>query len=306
VVDYRSMTPDNLARMRILLDSRDLINVVEHGCPVAVADLDAYLRVGNHQIVLCFSNVREMCSPLSTGMAFLQLRPLLQSLEQLPHTYMKEATIVALELQAAVDAFNLGSEYESPSPFVTRWDRTLLEIPGKRSSTESLVNLRLDDIVFLMNLASPHVFAPPAQHLERLRKILEDDRALLRTGKAPAKQHFVRSVKNHAATHRIRLPEGREDEFALWVYANPNRCPGLRLNHEIFRGITSNYGDVPEASDFTDLALTYAVPYVDAATLDRRMRNYSLIASRKMVRFVAATKYSDRVYADVGDLMQRA
>jgi hypothetical protein len=277
---------------------------VEHGCPVAVADLGAYLCAGNHQIVLCFSNVRELCSPLSTGMAFMQLRPMLQSLEQLPHTYMKEATIVALELQTAVECFNLGNEYESPSPYVNRWDRTLSEIPGEQSSTDNLVNLRLDDIVFLINLYSPRVFAPPTQHLGRFRQILEDDRALFRAGKAPAKQHFVRSVKNHAATHRIRLPEGREDEFALWVYANPDRCPGLRLSHEIFRALTSNYGDVPEASDFTDLALTYAVPHFDAATLDRRMRNYSQIASRKMVRFGAGSKYSDRVYADVADLMR--
>ena len=96
---------------------------------------------------------------------------------------------------------------------------------------------------------------------------MEGDRTLLRAGKLPAKQHFLGSVKKHAATHRVALPAGREDEFALWIYRDVNRCPGFRLNHELFRSLTGNYQDIAEASDFTDLALTFALPYVDAATL---------------------------------------
>jgi hypothetical protein len=101
------------------------------------------------------------------------------------------------------------------------------------------------------------------------------------------------------------LPTGRDDEFALWIYRDPNRCPGLRLNHEIFRALTGNYQDIPEASDFTDLALTFAIPYVDAATLDRRMRDYCGRASKKLGKLKAAHNYRDRVYDDVADLIAR-
>jgi hypothetical protein len=292
--------------MRILLDSRDLINVVEHGRGTTVDALETYLRAGNHEVVLCFSTVRELAGPLSTGTPFLEIRPLLQSLERLPHLYLKEVTIIAIELQAAVDAFSVGTEYRPPSPYVRRWDHTLATPPDQRGTgSDNIVGLRLDDIVFLINLSNPGVFSPPRHHLATLQHIVESDRALLRAGQLAAKQHFILSVKKHAASHRIRLPEGREDDFARWVYSNPNRCPGLRLNHELFRSITANYGDIPEVGDFTDLALMSAIPYVDGATLDRRMRGYCRSASRKMIRFGASDNYANRVYDDVADLMRQ-
>src|SRR5712692_10384530 len=102
--------------MRILLDSRDLINLVEHGRPTTTQQFDTYLRARNDEIVLTFTNVRELASPLASGAGFLQVRPLLQSLEQVPHTYLKEATIVAIEIHAAAQAFDSGTEYQSCSP----------------------------------------------------------------------------------------------------------------------------------------------------------------------------------------------
>jgi hypothetical protein len=292
--------------MRVLLDSRDLINVLEGRSPVSVADLESYLCSGNHEIVLCFSNVRELVSPLVDGASYLDIRPLLQVLERLPHTYMKEVGIVGIELQAAFDAFNAGTEFVNPSPYVNRWDQVLSPLPGnQRPATDFLVNVSLDNLVFWTYIGNPPVFAPPRHHLPQLRAIMEADRKLLRSGKLPAKQHFMKSVKNHAATHRVTLPVGREDEFALWIYANPNRCPGFRLNHEIFRSLTGNYQDVPEASDFTDLALTFALPYVDSATLDRRIRDYCQRACRKLSKLNVAHNYRERVYNDVSDLLQR-
>jgi hypothetical protein len=293
--------------MRILLDSRDLINVLERRGPVSVADLDSYLYRGNHQVILCFSNIRELVSPLADGASYLDIRPHLQTLERLRHTYMKEVGIVAIELQAAVEAFNAGTEFVNPSPYVNRWDQTLSPLPGnQRSATDYLVNLSLDNLVFWTYFGNRTIFEPPRKHLPQLRKIMEDDRALLRAGKLPAKQHFIGSVRKHAATHRVRLPAGREDEFALWIYRDPNRCPGFRLNHEMFRSLTGNYQDIPEASDFTDLALTFALPYVDAATLDRRVRDYCQRACRKLNRLNVAHHYRERVYDDVADLLRRS
>jgi len=292
--------------MRILLDSRDLINLVEHGRPTTIQQFDAYLRGGNHEIVLTFTNVRELASPLASGVEFLQVRGLLQSLEQMPHTYLKEITIVAIEIQAAVEAFNSGAEYQGCSPYVTRWDHTLMTLPGQQgSAADNWVNFRLDEIVYYINRVRPDVFAPPDHHLGNLRALLQNDRAALRAGQAPARQHFVSSIKRHAATHRVSLPNGREDEFAEWVYANPDRCPGLRLNHETYRALMANYMDIPETADFSDLAHIFALPYVEAATLDGRMRHYCGVASREILRFGGSTNYADRVYRDVADFIQR-
>ena len=294
-------------KMRILLDSRDLINLLEHGRPVGVQKFEAYLRAADHQVVLTFTNVRELAGPLARGAEFMRLRPTLQSLDGLPHVCLKEATIVAIEIQRGVDAFNRGTEYEGCSPYVPRWDYILMALPGgQQSATENWLNFPLDEMIYYINRTRPDVFAPPADHhLERLQMQLQKDRELLRAGQAPARQHFIRSVKNHAATNRISLPKGREDEFAEWVYARADRCPGLRLNHEMYRTLMANYTDIPEAADFSDLAHVFAIPYVDAVTLDNRMRHYCTIASRKMMKFGAAYNHAGRLYEDVVALIQR-
>ena len=67
----------------------------------------------------------------------------------------------------------------------------------------------------------------------------------------------------------------------------------------------SNYGDIPEVGDFSDLAHVFAVPYVDAATLDRRMRHYCNAVSLKMVGLGSAADYSIRIYENLATLMDR-
>ncbi len=292
--------------MRILLDSRDLINVIQNGQGTTVPELDAYLRAGNHQLVLCFSTVRELCGPIGAGKPFSEVRPLLQSLETLPVLYLREVSILGIEIEAAVNAFVIGSEYHDANPYVKGWNDTLMAEPGERRPRKNnVVGPRLDVLVSLINLTRPDIFAPPEQHLARLCTMIADGRVKLQAGQAPAKQHFVSSLKRHAATYHVALPQGREDEFAKWVYSNANRCPGARLQHEIFRSITQNYGDRFQVGDFTDLALTAAIPYVDCATLDTRMRDYCARASKKMLKFGATNNYAARVYGNVVDIIQQ-
>ena len=77
------------------------------------------------------------------------------------------------------------------------------------------------------------------------------------------------------------------------------------MNHEAYRALVANYTDIPETADFSDLAHISALPYVEAATMDRRMRHYCAVAARKIMRFGSAVNYADRLYRDVGDFMQR-
>jgi hypothetical protein len=168
-----------------------------------------------------------------------------------------------------------------------------------------LVGLRLDDLVYDVFRHQPGVFTPPNQHLPRLIGQLAGDRDALRAGKAPARQHFIRAVKKNAATHSVQLPQGREDELAEWIYANPARCPGLRLNHETYRQLMSNYKDVPEVGDFSDLAHVSAVPYVEAATLDNRMREYCSRAAKRLVRVGLTVDYQERLYRNLAAIMER-
>jgi hypothetical protein len=57
--------------MRILLDSRDLIAVVERQRPITPQQADEYLRSNGHELVFTFTNIRELVAPLATGSDFL-------------------------------------------------------------------------------------------------------------------------------------------------------------------------------------------------------------------------------------------
>jgi len=141
--------------------------------------------------------------------------------------------------------------------------------------------------------------------LPTLITLLRQDRELLRSGKVPAREHFMRSIKKHAEYHKVPLPAGKEEEFARWVYRDPRRCPGLRLNHEVYRRLMRNYDDVPEVGDFVDLNLIFAVPYVDAVTLDNRMREYCSQAARSLMRVGLAVDYRKRLYPDLREIIQK-
>jgi len=292
--------------MRILLDSRDLIDLLEHQRPTTVANFDAYLRAENHQIVLCFTNVKELAGPIGAGAEYANVEPYFQSLERLPLVYVKESTIVASEIRSAVAAFSAGGEYQDCSPYVPSWDRTLGVAPGQHDAAAENLDLSLGQSVKAISCTNPAAFAPiPIRQVEALQEIFRKDRVLLRHGKAPAKQNFVDSLKRHAERHHVPLPDARVEEFAFWLYQNPNRCPGVRLGHEIQRAILANENDNPPGSDVFDRALIYALPYVDALTLDRRMRHYCAGASRKIVRFGGVHNYNDRVYENVASIMAR-
>lgn len=64
--------------MKILLDSKDLIDIVEYDRPVKLGDFFAYLHDHGSRLVLTFNNVRELAAPLAQGIDAIHVRDLLQ------------------------------------------------------------------------------------------------------------------------------------------------------------------------------------------------------------------------------------
>ena len=191
--------------------------------------------------------------------------------------------------------------------YVTRWDHTLLLIPGQqRGAADNLVNLRLDEIIDMIRHGRPDIFAPPQRHLARLQQDFQEQRAALQAGKLPTSlNHFIGSLQRYATRRHLRLPNGREEEFGEWVYADAGRCPGIRLHHETYRKLLANCQDIPEVGDFSDLAHVFAIPYVEAATLDNRMREYCSQASRQLLAAGLTFDYRTRLYSNLRELMDR-
>lgn len=291
--------------MRILLDSRDLIEVAEHQRRVTTQAFNTFLRDHNHELVLCASTVREICNPLAHGASFVDtIRPILQAVETLPLLYLKEMDIYGDEFRAAVEAFSGHSEYQPPSPYVRNYADTLA---GRAlDGGLPIVGFRLDDIIFFQYM-SPYrdrIFGRRNQQLEMYRQLMIQERQLLENRQYRARTHFANSITRNAERYQVPLPENRAG-FISSVYFDARRCSGFRLDHEVFRALTLNRDDNPQAGDFTDYALISTIPYVDAITLDRRMREYVEQASRKMLAVNATVNYRTRVYDDVEDLILR-
>jgi hypothetical protein len=127
--------------VNLLFDTRDLINLIEHNRPINVIEANQYLRSKGDLLVFSFTNVREFAGPLANDFDFLHVRALLQKLETLPHTYLKEVFIPSAEIRVAVDAFNQGKEFEPPNLYCSRWDQTLLRLDSRPIGFENVVNL---------------------------------------------------------------------------------------------------------------------------------------------------------------------
>src|SRR5438128_10020474 len=108
--------------MRISLDAKDLINLLERQVPVDIETLGKCLTKSGHELVLCFTNVRELVAPVVLCDDFLRIRGYLQSLEQLPVCYLAESRITPEELKQALECFEGGAEYTACDPYVRRWD----------------------------------------------------------------------------------------------------------------------------------------------------------------------------------------
>ena len=100
-----------------------------------------------------------------------------------------------------------------------------------------------------------------------------------------------------------KKPNASVDDFASWIYKDPRRCPGFRLGYEVFHELLKNVGDKPEASDIPDISHINAIPYVEAATLDRRMHGYCSQVSRKLQKVQSAIDYAGRIFLDLKTLV---
>jgi hypothetical protein len=119
--------------VRILLDAKDLINLVEHDTPLSLNDFANWLNIRNPRLVLTAMNISELVAPLKRGGDFLEIRVLLQALERSPVCFLRETYIVLQELQSAIEAFRAGTEFQMPDPYVVRWDEFIHPCLRRRS-----------------------------------------------------------------------------------------------------------------------------------------------------------------------------
>src|ERR1700741_259435 len=133
--------------MRLLVDEKDLIELVERDNPMPVTDFRGWLAARDARVVLTFTNVTELTDCFRGVDDLLYIRSIVQAVESLPVTYLRETLIEIEEIEAAVVAFEEGREPDMVNPCVDRWDQTFAK-RGETSAAEMIVGYRLDMIVF--------------------------------------------------------------------------------------------------------------------------------------------------------------
>ncbi len=256
--------------MLVYFDAKDLIGVFEHGKPYNADRFERVFRDGKHQLVLSFSNIREVSAPLLSRNATTNVMRLLNRIEELPVRFICEGTLPRDELKAALTAFSTRREYQGVFPFVDRYDETFALKP---LLSRLYLHHSIAETVFTVWTENAQALRQPLLHAELLRNLFAADRAL-KNSKSVA-YNFVDAVDRHLAQWRLLPPADGLRTFARWIYSKPSRCPSLRLKYEVYHAILRNLGDIPKDSDISDFAHLGCTPYIDLITLDLRMYAYT-------------------------------
>ena len=280
--------------MKVYLDSKDIIQILERSDPFSKEEFEAILSNGNHELVLSFITVMEISQPLLYENASSNVCMLLNQIEELPHTFIHSSPIFRLELEEAFRAFSNESEYNNISPpFSNRFD-TVVDIHGN-PATKLYLRYSLAEIVW--DLHSGNALKDPDVHAENLRKFFEADRAL--DPKPSLEESFTITLERHTKRYNLEIPKELIKDMFSWIYNDPNRCPSIRLAFELWHKMTKNTTDTPKDSDLNDMNNISHLPYVDTMTVDKRMYEYisQVIASLQV-------DYGEKVFKKVQEMTE--
>lgn len=134
---------------------------------------------------------------------------------------------------------------------------------------------------------------------------MDEQRSLSQTDPKSDRSIFVENASRWLSAAGVSLENFDHKVWGTWVYTNPKRCPALALQFQVLREIVRNIGDTPKQSDIPDLAYVPAIPYVDAATMDRRMCNYIKQACNVLRALNPKIDYDKRLFKDIRALLNQ-
>jgi hypothetical protein len=289
---------------RLLLDTSDLINVLEHKRPITPDALENRLISRDAALVLTFTTVLEFVAPVVSTGDFLYFRPLLQRLEHMPILFLSNGHVPMQELKHAAEVFVGQAEYSSIDPYVQRWDETV-QLPGE-SLLKQVVGLRIDEAVHMIWKSNPAAISGHVKHTGALRKVVKEDRSRRPAARVSQEENFPNTIRKHLQRSQIYgfvMPENRTEPFANWIYSDPRRCPGLRLSYDLYHSKLANIGDQPKSGDISDQSLAQCLPYVDAISVDRRTGAYLRDVCQRLETRNPALGYSAKIRSGLKEML---
>jgi hypothetical protein len=279
------------ASMKLYLDTRDLINILQRAIPCTVHCFENILRRGNHNLTISLHTVTELSVPILKATSRTNVMSLLNRLETLPITFVR-SDIDYLELETALNSYSSKLEYGTIHAFVNRFDQTVDF--HAQPSTANVLNYSMAETVW--DLYSHGALEGLESYVTKMRQLMQADRRLK---KPPAlRANFGKMIERVLVKYKLSWSGIILSDFANWIYENPNRCPAIRLGYEVWHKIVKNKTDALEDSDMEDYQHLICLPYVDFMTLDRRMHSYVSQASASL-----GLGYRDRVFKSTQDLL---
>jgi len=277
--------------MKLYLDTKDLIDILQEEASSSRDHLEESLRRGGHKLAVSFHTISEISVPLVRATSKTNVMALLNRLERMPITFIRSDTY-GLELKEALDAYLNTREYRGIHAFVERFDHAV-DLQA-RPPTEIFITYSLAETVW--DLYSHGVLKGLENYADQMRWIVAADRCL---NKPPTlKANFTKVIERNLILSKLSSSGMDISGFANWIYENPIRCPAIRLVYEIWHKIVKNKTDLLEDSDMEDYQHLTCLPYVDFMTLDRRMHGYVSQASRSI-----SLDYRDRIFRSTQDLL---
>jgi hypothetical protein len=281
----------------VFLDSRDLIDCVEKHQPCGARRLADDLRRRDSQLILTFTNVLESL-PKGTDPAYVV--EFARRLESMPHVFVPHTNIATFEFKEAAVAYREGRQPRHELPLMPTWARYVSTYaPGPRVSE---AQLKVLDAVPLSERVRGWVSQGmclefDATHRARIDATIAQNRAVL-GAKRPTKSSLTAFIEGQL---RITGEDvGNVSAFVKWLYRDASICPGWRLMEEASQEFRCDVGTPVANGDLPDLTHLYLVPYVRAATLDRKWREYVGRVERRLATQDVPTSY--RIYSDLRDL----
>ena len=238
--------------MHIYLDSRDLITLAERRSTDETARFEDQLRHGGHELIFGMDNTLEICTPLIRAGSRCSVMRTLNRLERMPHVYVADARIEALELEEAARAFLEGREFKPISlPAVPRFDYVVSAFESG-PPTKMFLSYGLAQVIFDLWRIDKGLFMGYPHHAKRLRSVMESDRK--RVSRQRHHLNFRNKISKDLRLHGIDFSVNRTGDLSEWICEDTTRCPALRLGHEAFHKIVRNLTDSIPDSDIPTLA----------------------------------------------------
>lgn len=262
--------------MRIYLDTKDLINIIEKSEPISPQDLKKNFIEKANKLIISNMLLLEVSEPLNLKSKKTNVMKFINKLETIPHEFIKTKNLYCRELIEAIKSFNNNKEYKDVNPFTSRYTE-VLEL-SKKFPLEKFIIYSLGEAIWIF--FNEGVLGGYNEYIESWKNMISIERKLFNSQNK--KENFVGSIIKHLSHCKIQISSHCIKPFGEWIYKEPYRCPSIRLINEVFSKMVQNIGDIPKESDLEDFVHIKCLPYVDFMTVDRRFHGYICQAANSL------------------------